>query len=68
MSNKDRPLVDRTVFALAEHWMQDYETIADREDLTADREDLTWELADEIQGHIEGFFDEAERNGRVRFK
>ncbi len=61
MSNKDRPLVDRTVFALAEHWMQDYETIADRED-------LTWELADEIQGHIEGFFDEAERNGRVRFK
>jgi hypothetical protein len=59
MTKKQRPLVDNSAFDLAAHWMQDYETISDRED-------LTWELADEIQIAIENFFDEAIENGRLK--
>ncbi len=57
--SKYRPLVDPSVFELAEHWMQDYETIADRED-------LIWDLAADIQDKIEDFFDWAETQGRVK--
>ncbi len=56
---QDRPSVDPTVYDLAERWLRDYPTIADRED-------LIWELADDIQQAIEGFLETAIDNRRMR--
>jgi hypothetical protein len=56
--DKTRPLVDPSVFTLAEHWLSSYRIHSvTPEAETAALEDATWALASEIQNAIESWMD-----------